>query len=306
MISEDTRRRGCRGRAGGVAAFGPGFVAASALAAVWFVAGMTHAQPAVADAPSGVEVTEQSIPEAAFRFRMVTVPGSADGSIKPFAISATEITWEAMDVFVYRRDEEAGTVPPGVDAVSRPSKPYIPPDRGFGHEGFAAISISFKSAQAFCAWMSARTGQVWRLPTEAEWEHAARAGASDEAPDLGGATVETLDEHAWFAGNSGEAPKAVGTRRPNAWGLHDMLGNAREWVVGRDGKPTTKGGSYLDGPGALAIGAAQPQTPAWNASDPQIPKSKWWLSDGPHVGFRVVREINEQDGGTPRGQGSER
>jgi hypothetical protein len=69
-----------------------------------------------------------------------------------------------------------------------------------------------------------------------------------------------------------------------------MQGNVAEWVTGRDGKPVTKGGSYLDGAEKLKVAAREPDNPAWNASDPQVPKSGWWLVDGPFVGFRVVRE----------------
>ena len=93
---------------------------------------------------------DQPIPAAAYKFPMVPIPGSADGSIKPFYMSATEITWESADTYIYKIDEERGSPPPGgADAVSRPSKPYIPPDRGFGHEGYAALTLSYKTATEF-------------------------------------------------------------------------------------------------------------------------------------------------------------
>jgi formylglycine-generating enzyme required for sulfatase activity len=208
---------------------------------------------------------------------MIPVPPSGDGSIPAFYMSRTEIPWEVYDVFVYRLDEEAGQ--PGIDAVSRPSKPYLPPDRGFGHDGYPAISVSFRAAEEFCAWLSARSGLEVRLPTEDEWEHAAAAPCAAPLPDC-----------AWFAGNSGGVPHPVATRLPNGLGLCDMFGNAGEWVRGRDGRPVLKGGSYGDHLDRLTPAYRAEQTPAWNASDPQIPKSRWWLSDGPFAGFRIVCE----------------
>lgn len=230
----------------------------------------------------------QDVPGAAFKFELVPIPGSPARGIKPFWIGRTELTWEAFDVFVYRLDEEAGLS--GADAVSRPTKPYLPPDRGFGHEGYAAISMSHKNATEFCRWLSARTGRAYRLPTEDEWEHAALAGSSGPyCTDAAG-----LDEVAWYAANADGTPHPVGRRKPNAWGLHDVHGNVAEWVDGRDGQPVTKGGSYLDKADRLRVSERVPDDPAWNMSDPQVPKSVWWLANGPFVGFRVVCESPEK------------
>lgn len=255
--------------------------------AVSALASSVHAQTA---APAGVaadamEAFWQEIPEAAFKFEFVPVPGADDGSIKPFWLSATELRWEAFDVYVYQLDEVEDAAS-GPDAVTRPSKPYLPPDRGFGHEQFAAISLTCKNAAEFCRWLSVKTGRHYRLPTEAEWEHATRAGASTAY--FFGDDPAALPDYAWFSANADGAPHPVGTLKPNAWGLYDMLGNVAEWCTGPDGKPVTKGGSYRDGPDALKWKARAVQTPAWNASDPQVPKSRWWLSDGPFVGFRIV------------------
>lgn len=269
-----TRRVACTGAGVTLVAGPPIFLGACASAP----------RESVREAPRAHAAFVEKVPTSAASIDMLPVPGSADGTIAPFWMSRTEVPWEAFDVFVYRLDEDAGLGP--ADAVTRPSKPYLPPDRGFGHDGYAAISMSYKNAAEFCRWLSHRTGRTYRLPTEAEWEHAAR-GTGPGAFSFGDDPA-TLPSHAWFADNADAMPHPIATKQPGPHGLHDLHGNVAEWVTGRDGKPVTKGGSYRDGPDRLAISARVPQSPAWNASDPQIPKSTWWLSDGPFVGFRIV------------------
>lgn len=256
---------------------------------------------------SGIEPVayQQSIPTGAFKFTMEPIP-AREGihSIGPFFIAATELTWEAFDCFVYRLDEAADDAADssrnaGVDAVTRPSKPYLPPDRGFGHDGFAAISMSHRNAAAFCEWLSMHSGLRYRLPTEAEWEFACMAKDPVtvydfywSGDDYGISDASSLDELAWYAGNAGGVPHAVAGKLPNDWGLYDMHGNVAEWVDGRDGQPVVKGGSYRDAADDLKVLARKPVDRAWNASDPQIPKSKWWLADAPFIGFRVVCDMD--------------
>jgi sulfatase modifying factor 1 len=241
----------------------------------------------------------QDVPSAAYKFEMMPVPGDEKAGIKPFWIGRTEVTWDAFDVYVYRLDEGGGNAPPpGADAVTRPTKPYLPPDRGFGHEGYAAISMSHKNATEFCAWLSARSGRKYRLPTEDEWELACRGGGTGKYAF--GDDAGRLGDFAWFASNSDGTPHPVGKKKANALGLLDVHGNVSEWVDGRDGRPVTKGGSYADGPDKLMAAARVLNDPAWNASDPQVPKSVWWLANGPFVGFRVVcegPETSPKDGG---------
>lgn len=207
--------------------------------------------------------------------------------VKSFWIAKTELTWEAYDPFVYGlASSGAASEPQGADAIARPSKPYIPPDLGWGHNGYPVINVTYHAATEYCKWLSLVTGRKFRLPTEAEWEYACRAGAAQplrpQAP--------ALNAVAWFDGNSQSTTHAVAKKKPNSWGLYDMLGNAGEWALDLAGKPVLCGGSYWDPASRVHSAARAYQTPDWNASDPQMPKSKWWLSDGSFAGFRVVSD----------------
>ncbi len=220
---------------------------------------------------------------------IVTAQGAAGPSgrrIGPFWISRTEVTWNAYDLFVLRLDE-AGTGDGGPDAVSRPSKPYISMDRGFGHSGYPAISMSYHGANSYCRWLSRKTGRHYRLPTEAEWRYVCR---------LGGIGPTAVGEHAWFSDNAGHATHPVATKKPHALGVYDLYGNASEWCTSEaGGGPVTLGGSFRDAIADLGCGARVPPSERWNESDPQLPKSIWWLADGGFVGFRVVCTPTERN-----------
>jgi hypothetical protein len=239
---------------------------------------------ALATAPERIEVT---IPGQLPKFTMVKVPAGSIAvrgkqvQVKPFFIATTELTWNVYDIFLYRLDLKPEDVAAGnYDVASRPSKPYGAPDRGFGHDGFPAIGMTAMSAQKFCDWLSQKTGKKFRLPTEAEWEYAARAG-STELP-------KPLADYAWHWDNTEDQTEAVGTKKPNAWGLHDTLGNVGEWALGLDGVPVQCGGTFQDKADKINFTSRQPYDPEWQARDAQRPKSRWWLSDGPQVGMRVV------------------
>lgn len=233
-----------------------------------------------------------AIPKTTQSIELVRGPKSADG--KTLWIGRTEVTWDLYDVFVYGLDQpdhsDAPVAPAGTppsDATARPSKPYVPPDRGFGHNGYPAMGMTFEAAKSFCVWLSTKTGKKFRLPTEAEWEQFCLGDSGGTFAC--GVDASCLDETAWHAGNSDHTTKAVATRKPSALGLFDIHGNVAEWVIAPDGgKPLAKGGSFKDPPDRCAASFDLRQTSAWNASDPQIPKSKWWLADCSFVGFRVV------------------
>ena len=204
-------------------------------------------------------------------------------------IASTEITWDMYDAFVFAMDRtETEKDPP--DAWTRPSKPYILMDRGYGHAGYPAISIGVNGATEFCRWLSAKTGKTYRLPTEAEWEYDCRAGS--KAAYSFGDDPALLGDFAWFGGNSevemNRKTHPIAEKKPNAWGLFDMHGNAAEWTLGADGKGVLRGGSFRDPAAKLTATARRPDEKAFNATDPQVPKSKWWLADGGFIGFRVV------------------
>ncbi len=221
----------------------------------------------------------ETIEGTAVSFDMMPVAPSVTTGIAPFWIGRTEVTWDAYDVFIYGLDQAPETGQ--ADAVTRPSKPYISMDRGFGHAGWPVISVSYRGAEAFCAWLSQKTGRRYRLPTEREWRHACERGDIDPAQ---------LGEHAWYRENSDFQTHPVGTRKGDRYGLQDLFGNALEWATGDDGAPVTLGGCYRDSAADVGCGARVLPTPAWNQSDPQIPKSIWWLADGGFVGFRVLCE----------------
>jgi formylglycine-generating enzyme required for sulfatase activity len=215
--------------------------------------------------------------------------------VKNYYIGKTEMTWEVLDIFAFSldlseaekaKDDEWNNVDKTKRA--RPSKPYGAPDHGFGHQGFAALSMTYKSADKFCAWLSQKTGHKYRLPTEAEWEYAARAGGP-----AGPIDPAALQKIAWTKDEADDMMHPVGLKAPNAWGLLDILGNGCEWCVGNDGQPCARGGSWSTPVKKLATagyGIREVQNEKWNSTDPQDPKSSWWLSDGKFVTFRVVRD----------------
>ena len=169
-----------------------------------------------------------------------------------------EVTWNEFELFMYPEDEkrlreEVGGDPYTdklSDAVTRPSKPYTEMSFGMGKDGYPAISMTQHAANKYCQWLSAKTGHFYRMPTEAEWEYAARAGG-DSPYDFG--SPDKLRQYAWFAENAEQQTHVVAQKKPNRWGLCDMYGNVSEWC--EDVYSPT---AYKDGPAVDPHGPPSP------------------------------------------------
>ncbi len=225
-----------------------------------------------------------------------------------FWMQAHEVTWDEYRLFQFA--QQTGDAAHGdetVDAISHPTRPYVEMSFGMGIHGFPAISMTQHAANKYAEWLSAKTGEFYRLPTEAEWEYACRAG-SDDAYYFG-SDAKQLGDFAWFAENSDGKYQKVGAKKPNGWGLYDMLGNVQEWTLDqltplgteeqtnpwvKSTKPypqVTKGGSWADGPSDVRCGARVGSDPSWKQQDPQLPKSIWYETDAQWLGFRLVRPV---------------
>ncbi len=249
-------------------------------------------------------------------------------TIRPFWMGKHEVTWDEYDQFAFQMDikkkkrenidltKQAATEMAS-DAVTRPTPPYADETFGFGRKGQPVICVTHHSAMEYCRWISAKTGKTYRLPTEAEWEYACRAGTKTAYSF--GDDPSKLGEYAWFVENA-EKPQAVGKKKPNPWGLYDMHGNVSEWcldlykpdayslfsktpnVVGPVVPPTpaeypyvARGGNWDADPEALRSGARLASNLDWSVQDPQRPQSIWWHTDATFVGFRLIRPFEEQD-----------
>ena len=239
--------------------------------------------------------------------------------LAPFWMSRCEITWDAYEVFMSSTDvlmRQVKNIQPTdrdklVDAVTRPTKPYTDMTFGMGKRGYPAICMTQHAARTFCKWLSAKTGRYYRLPTEAEWEYACRAGATT-AYHFGDDPAE-LEQFAWYSKNSDDNYQLVGKKKPNPWGLYDMHGNVAEWVLdqhvadgyARHGKmnplmiPTTlyprvvRGGAWDEDAEACRCAARVGSDEYWKDQDPQTPQSIWYHTDALGVGFRIVRPLVE-------------
>ncbi|MEO8414360.1 MAG: formylglycine-generating enzyme family protein [Ginsengibacter sp.] len=258
-------------------------------------------------------------------FAMGSMPGEQGRSmdegplhtvkIDPFWMGKYEVTWDIFEPYVYKNLEltkSNGVVSPQVDAVTRPTKPYLDMTFGMGKEGYPAVGMTQYNAIQFCKWLYARTGLFYRLPTEAEWEYACRAGSSTSY-SFGNDTAK-LGDYAWYIANSKGKTQPVGQKKPNAWGLYDMHGNVMEWTIDQyipdfyeqfnnkvADNPvatpvklypnTVRGGSFGDSAPDLRSAKRIGSDPRWKRIDPQAPKSNWWFPEGSFVGMRLVSPV---------------
>jgi formylglycine-generating enzyme required for sulfatase activity len=238
--------------------------------------------------------------------------------VDAFWMMEAEATWDLFELFIDKDksakiDYGADAIKVKADAVTRPSTPYLDPSFGMGKYGYPAISMTQYAALTFCKWLSQVTGKLYRLPTEAEWEYACKAGTTTAYSF--GDDISLIDEYAWYWENCDDSYHKVKQKKPNPWGLYDMHGNVSEWTLDhyqadfyatlQDGQSnpwrlptslyprTVRGGSWDDDLEDLRSSARLESKRDWQKRDPQIPKSFWWNTDAPFLGFRVVRPAKE-------------
>ncbi len=280
------------------------------------------------------------IPGSEISFDMVPIPGGkfkigspeaepghkpdespqTEVTLSPFWMGKCEVTWNEFHLFMYPDEEkkirETKKLPALLntltDATAHPTQPYVEMSFGMGTDGFPAISMTQHAANKYCQWLSAKTGHFYRLPTEAEWEYAARAGTTTAYFWGDSADPQTIGEYCWWGKNADFKYQKVGKKKPNPWGLCDILGNVTEWCLDaydpnayanmapvnpwlRATKPyphVARGGSWDDEePALLRCAARRASSAEWKRQDPQLPKSIWYHTDAQFLGFRLVRPL---------------
>jgi len=295
---------------------------------------------AVAADAGGMKPYTEELPDSDMTFDMVPIPGgkflmgSPEGEadrkddegpqheveIEPFWMGKYEVTWNEYELWGVGLDQQRrkvqGKEPNDrdalIDAIAMPTKPYSDMTFGMGKDGYPAICMTQLAARTYCKWLSAKTGRFYRLPTEAEWEYACRAGTTTAYSF--GDDPKDLDDYAWHFENSEDGYHKVGLKKPNPWGLYDIHGNVAEWVTDQyvpdfyqqftdklakgpvapavDLYPrVARGGCWDDDPDKLRSAARAASSKDWKMQDPQIPQSIWYLTEVYCPGIRVVRPL---------------
>jgi len=297
----------------------------------------------------------EQLPGTPVSFKMVALPGgtfsmgSPDSepfrkedegpvhtvTLSPFFMSEVEVTWDLYWAFYVNTMSEGRTPPenvfannsrPDVDAISGPTPPFGYPDQGWGGGDRPAITMTHYAAETFCLWLSKKTGKKYRLPTEAEWEYAARGGTETPFFFPGNPksfsergfwrrffnpTTDVISTYVIYAKNSRNKTQEPSAVKANLFGLKNTLGNVMEYCADKyDPKAyskvgdnavnpvSTEGAEWVVRGGNYASDAADVRCAArdytrhdaWLKTDPQQPKSIWWYSDIRGIGFRVVCE----------------
>ncbi|MBO7726452.1 MAG: formylglycine-generating enzyme family protein [Thermoguttaceae bacterium] len=285
---------------------------------------------------TGGTYTFKMVPIKGGTFTMGSENGQPDEAptvevtVKPFWMEEHETTWEEFQLFALaylakaHNGKQVEMLHPERDAVAdamaMPTAPYSIGSISYDNSskpGYPASGMTRYAAQMYCKWLTAITGRYYRLPTEAEWEYACRAGTTTEyyfGDD------SAIDENAWYLANSPDGYHEVMQKNPNAWGLYDMAGNVCEWVLDdydkkayekrAEGKlegefakakkaksvykmfdEVARGGSCVDEAADCRSARRIVSNKEWKKQDPQFPQSIWWMTDAPFVGFRVVRPL---------------
>ncbi|MEW5975902.1 MAG: SUMF1/EgtB/PvdO family nonheme iron enzyme [Acidobacteriota bacterium] len=253
--------------------------------------------------------------------------------VDSFWMGRVEVRWREYEVFLAQRGTKEKNHPrAGKDATTGPTPPYGSPDQGWGKGARPAITMSHHAATTYCEWLSSVTGRKYRLPTEAEWEYACRAGTTGAYFFEGdpssftlrswtnrffGVKTSPLSEYGWYEAVSAGRTHLPQETKANPWGLVNMIGNVREFCQdwyqanaytagdrevqnprGPDSgsEHVVRGGSFKSDAADLRCAARDhTRQSAWLMTDPQSPKSVWWYSDCNDVGFRLVREYRPED-----------
>jgi formylglycine-generating enzyme len=252
--------------------------------------------------------------------------------VSSFFIGKTEVSWdEYLAFFTHTASQGRMTEDEimEIDGISGPTPPWGAPDQGWGKGSLPAITMTHYAASVYCQWLSEKTGKKYRLPTEAEWEYAARGG-TEGSYFFPGTAADYSEEKLWnkifkpdtsvinsyviYNANSAGKTSEPSKVKPNPFGLLNTLGNVSEFcsdwyspdtyssyspgiIINPTGHETgvehvIRGGAFNSNVKDIRCAARNyTRTQEWLKTDPQIPKSKWWYSDAIHVGFRVVCEF---------------
>jgi len=287
----------------------------------------------------GSSVTVEMIPVPGGEFQMGSPEDDESPQVlvkvQPMWVAKTETSWREYGLYmsmyrlfnsITRKGLRKVDASNEVDAVTAPTELYDSTfTYKFGQDAeLPAVTMTQFAAKQYTKWLSKLTGHQYRLPTEAEWEYASRAGSTSSY--CFGDDEAELGDYAWYMDNSEEQPHPVGKKKPNAFGLHDMHGNVMEWVIDEyteDGFlvladktqpipfteailwPTNverrglRGGSWQDFAEdcrcAKRMGCGEEEE--WKELDPNLPLSPWWYTNDPTrgVGFRIFRSYQPLD-----------
>ena len=249
--------------------------------------------------------------------------------VAPFWMGTYEVTWAEYKQYMRMHDLFKKLAMAKLQLITDENKNYVVTAPSnlydptftfqFGEDPRQpALSMSQFAAKQYTKWLSGISGVFYRLPSEAEWEYACRAGT--ETAYSFGNDPEQLEDYAWYLDNADESTHKVGEKKPNPWGLYDMHGNVAEWVLDEYSDQgyarlaekthtasqainwptklfprTIRGGSWDDdAAGCRSAARRGTDDDAYREDDPNFPKSPWWFTTGHGlaVGMRIVRPLS--------------